>query len=279
MRSETSDSGQWIESRPTRGRRALRFGELWRYRELVTFLAVRDVKVRYKQAVFGGVWAIVQPLAGAAIFTVVFGQVADLPSDGIPYLVFTFAGFALWTYLSTSVNTARASLISNSSLITKVYFPRLAAPLASVLPALIDLGVALVVLAVLAYAAGVAPGIAVLTAPLFLVGTVVVAFGTGTLLAALTVQYRDLQQVFTVLVQLWLFASPVAYSSSLIDDRWQWAYALNPMAGVLDGWRWSVLGGPPPGWELLVSAAVAGVLLVTGLLVFQRNERRFADVI
>lgn len=279
MRSETSDSGQWIESRPTRGRRALRFGELWRYRELVTFLAVRDVKVRYKQAVFGGVWAIVQPLAGAAIFTVVFGQVADLPSDGIPYLVFTFAGFALWTYLSTSVNTARASLISNSSLITKVYFPRLAAPLASVLPALIDLGVALVVLAVLAYAAGVAPGIAVLTAPLFLVGTVVVAFGTGTLLAALTVQYRDLQQVFTVLVQLWLFASPVAYSSSLIDDRWRWAYALNPMAGVLDGWRWSVLGGPPPGWELLVSAAVAGVLLVTGLLVFQRNERRFADVI
>lgn len=279
MRSETSDSGQWIESRPTRGRRALRFGELWRYRELVTFLAVRDVKVRYKQAVFGGVWAIVQPLAGAAIFTVVFGQVADLPSDGIPYLVFTFAGFALWTYLSTSVNTARASLISNSSLITKVYFPRLAAPLASVLPALIDLGVALVVLAVLAYAAGVAPGIAVLTAPLFLVGTVVVAFGTGTLLAALTVQYRDLQQVFTVLVQLWLFASPVAYSSSLIHDRWRWAYALNPMAGVLDGWRWSVLGGPPPGWELLVSAAVAGVLLVTGLLVFQRNERRFADVI
>jgi ABC-type polysaccharide/polyol phosphate export permease len=279
VRSETSDSGQWIESRPTRGRRALRFGELWRYRELVTFLAVRDVKVRYKQAVFGGVWAIVQPLAGAAIFTVVFGQVADLPSDGIPYLVFTFAGFALWTYLSTSVNTARASLISNSSLITKVYFPRLAAPLASVLPALIDLGVALVVLAVLAYAAGVAPGIAVLTAPLFLVGTVVVAFGTGTLLAALTVQYRDLQQVFTVLVQLWLFASPVAYSSSLIHDRWRWAYALNPMAGVLDGWRWSVLGGPPPGWELLVSAAVAGVLLVTGLLVFQRNERRFADVI
>ncbi len=279
MRSETSDSGQWIESRPTRGRRALRFGELWRYRELVTFLAVRDVKVRYKQAVFGGVWAIVQPLAGAAIFTVVFGQVADLPSDGIPYLVLTFAGFALWTYFSTSVNTARASLISNSSLITKVYFPRLAAPLASVLPALIDLGVALVVLAVLAYAAGVAPGIAVLTAPLFLVGTVVVAFGTGTLLAALTVQYRDLQQVFTVLVQLWLFASPVAYSSSLIDDRWRWAYALNPMAGVLDGWRWSVLGGPPPGWELLVSAAVAGVLLVTGLLVFQRNERRFADVI
>jgi len=279
VRSETSDSGQWIESRPTRGRRALRFGELWRYRELVTFLAVRDVKVRYKQAVFGGVWAIVQPLAGAAIFTVVFGQVADLPSDGIPYLVFTFAGFALWTYFSTSVNTARASLISNSSLITKVYFPRLAAPLASVLPALIDLGVALVVLAVLAYAAGVAPGIAVLTAPLFLVGTVVVAFGTGTLLAALTVQYRDLQQVFTVLVQLWLFASPVAYSSSLIHDRWRWAYALNPMAGVLDGWRWSVLGGPPPGWELLVSAAVAGVLLVTGLLVFQRNERRFADVI
>lgn len=279
MRSETSPADQWIESRPSQGRRALRLGELWRHRELVTFFALRDVKVRYKQAVFGGLWAVVQPLAGAAIFTVVFGQLADLPSDGIPYLVFAFAGFALWTYFSTSVNTARVSLITNSSLITKVYFPRLAVPLASVLPALIDLGVALVVLAVLAYAAGVAPGGAILTAPLFLAGAVTVAFGTGTLLAALTVQYRDLQHVFTVLVQLWLFASPVAYSSSLIDDRWRWVYALNPMAGVLDGWRWSLLGGPAPGWQLLVSAAVAVLLLMTGLVVFQRTERRFADVI
>lgn len=279
MRSETSASDQWIESQPSQGRRALRLGQLWRYRELVAFFALRDVKVRYKQAVFGGMWAIVAPLAGAAIFTVVFGQVANLPSDGIPYLVFTFAGLVLWTYFSTSVNTARVSLISNSSLITKVYFPRLAVPLASVLPALIDLGVALVVLAVLAYAAGVAPGVAILAAPLFLVGAVVVAFGTGTLLAALTVQYRDLQHVFTVVVQLWLFASPVAYSSSLIGDQWRWAYALNPMAGVLDGWRWSVLGGPPPGWELLISAAVAVALLMTGLLVFQHIERRFADVI
>jgi ABC-type polysaccharide/polyol phosphate export permease len=269
----------WLENRASRGRRALRLGELWRYRELITFLALRDVKVRYKQAVFGGLWAIIQPLAGAGVFTVVFGRMAQLPSDGFPYLVFTFAGFSLWTYFSTSVNSARSSLINNSSLITKVYFPRLAAPLASVLPGLIDLGVAVVVLAVLATVSGTRPGIALLFAPVFLLGAVVVAFGTGTLLAALTVQYRDLQQVFSVLVQLWLFASPVAYSSQLVDQHWRWAYRLNPMVGMLDGWRWSLLGGPAPGQEILLSAAVAGAILMAGLIVFQRGERRFADVI
>lgn len=277
--AEPSDVQGWIESRATRGRRVMRLGELWRYRELIMFLALRDVRVRYKQAVFGGLWAIVQPLAGAAVFTVVFGRIARLPSDGINYLVFTFAGFALWTYFSSAVNNARSSLVANSSLITKVYFPRLVVPLASVLPGLIDLGVTLVILAAMSAAFRVAPGIAILTAPLFLLGAVAVAFGTGTLLAALTVQYRDLQQVFTVLVQLWMYASPVAYSSSLVGDRWRWVYGLNPMVGVLDGWRWSLLGGPAPGSELLVSGVVAGTITVAGLIVFQQGERRFADVI
>lgn len=269
----------WIENRPTKGRRALRVAELWRYRELVGFLALRDVKVRYKQAVFGGAWAIVQPLAGAAIFTVVFGRLAQVSSGDVPYLVLSFAAFTLWSYFSISVNTARMSLVANSALITKVYFPRLAAPLASVLPGLIDLAVALVVLAVMMAIAGIGPGVALLAAPLFLFGTIVVAFGAGTLFAALTVEYRDVQQVFGVLLQLWLFASPVAYPATLVEGSWRWLYYANPMVGMIDGWRWSILGGPPLGRETVVSVVVAALLLWIGLRVFQRSENRFADLI
>jgi lipopolysaccharide transport system permease protein len=273
------DADGWIENRPTRGRRALDLDELWQYRDLVAFFALRDIKVRYKQAVFGGAWAVVQPLAGAAIFSVVFGRLAKLPSNGIPYLVFAFAGFALWSYVSSAVNTARGSLVANATLITKVYFPRLASPLARVLPALLDLAVALVVLIVMMAWVGLVPGLAVLTLPLWVIGAMVVALGTGTLFAAITVQYRDVQQVFGFVVQLWLFATPVAYASSLVGGGWSWLYHLNPMVGVMNGWRWSLFGGPPPGPEALLSGAVAVLQLVVGLQVFQRNERRFADVI
>lgn len=274
-----TDTPQWTENRPTQGRRAIRLDELWRYRDLVAFFALRDIKVRYKQALFGGAWAVVQPLTGAAIFSVVFGRLAQLPSDGIPYLVFAFAGFSLWSYLSASVNSARGSLVANAALITKVYFPRLAAPLASVLPGLLDLAVAMVVLAVMMTWIGIAPGLAILTLPLWVLGAMVVAVGTGTLFAAVTVRYRDVQQVFGFIVQLWLFATPVAYASSLIEGNWRWAYRLNPMVGVMDGWRWSLLGGPAPGREALVSAVVAVMVLALGLQVFQRGERHFADVI
>lgn len=277
--SMTGGDPAWVENRPTSGRRALWVRELWRSRELIAFLALRDVKVRYKQAVFGALWAIAQPLAGAAIFTLVFGRVAGLTSDGLPYILFAFTGFSLWTYLSSSVNTTRMSLLTNSALITKVYFPRLAAPLAGVLPALIDLGVAMTVLVVLCVLTGVVPSAAVPLAPLFLLGTMVLAFGMGTLLAALTVRYRDLQQVFAVVVQLWLYASPVAYSTTVVTGHWRWLYTINPMVGLLDGWRWSLLGGPTPGWSLAVSGSVTAVLTLLGLLVFQRNEQRFADVI
>ncbi|MDQ4142422.1 MAG: ABC transporter permease [Actinomycetota bacterium] len=279
MPPQRSDCEQWTENRPTHGRRALRLGELWTYRELVAFLALRDVKVRYKQAVFGGAWAVLQPLAGAAIFAAVFGRLARVPSDGIPYLVFAFASFSLWTYVSTAVNAARGSLVKNSALVTKVYFPRLAAPLASVLPGLIDLLVALAVLAMMMVWAGLTAGIAIIAAPVFLAGAVCVAFGTGTLLAALTVQYRDVEQVFGFLIQLWFFATPVVYPSSLVTGQWRWVYHLNPMVGVMEGWRWSLLGGPLRAPELLLTLIVTALLLVVGLQVFQRTERKFADVI
>ncbi len=269
----------WVENRPTRGRRALNLDELWRYRELVGFLALRDVKVRYKQAVFGGAWAIVQPLAGAAIFTVVFGRLAGVSSGNVPYIVLAFAGFSLWSYFSVSVNTARESMVANSSLITKVYFPRLVAPLASVFPGLIDLAVALVLLGVMMAWYRVVPGVAILTAPLFLGGAVLVAFGTGALFAALTVQYRDVQQIFGLIIQLWLFASPVAYPSTLVHGGWRWLYYVNPMAGVMDGWRWAVIGGPSLASATLVSAVTAALVLFLGIRVFQRGESRFADVI
>ena len=279
MTTSTAESERWRENRPTRGRRALDLEELWAYRELMAFLALRDIKVRYKQAVFGGAWALVQPLAGAAIFTVVFGRLADLPSDGIDYLVFAFAGFTLWTYFSSALNTARMSLVSNAPLITKVYFPRLAAPVAGVLPGLVDLATSLPLLALMMIWTGTTPTVAILAAPLMLLGAVVIALGFGMLFAALTVQYRDVQQVFGLVVQLWLFATPVAYSSSLVEGPWRAAYYLNPMVGVMDGWRWSLLGGPAPGWEVLISAAVALAFLVVGARVFSRSERQFADLI
>ena len=272
-----AESERWRENRPTNGRRALDLQELWAYRELIAFLALRDIKVRYKQAVFGGAWALVQPLAGAAIFTVVFGRLADLPSDGIPYLVFAFAGFTLWTYFSSSLNTARASLVSNAPLITKVYFPRLAAPVAGVLPGFVDLAASLPLLALMMLLTGTAPTLAILASPLVLLGAMVIALGAGMLFAALTVQYRDVQQVFGLVVQLWLYATPVAYSSSLVEGPWRALYHLNPMVGVTDAWRWSLLGGPAPGWEALISVAVSLAILLLGARVFASSERQFAD--
>jgi ABC-type polysaccharide/polyol phosphate export permease len=272
-----AESERWKENRPTNGRRALDLQELWAYRELIAFFALRDIKVRYKQAVFGGAWALVQPLAGAAIFTVVFGRLANLPSDGIPYLVFAFAGFTLWTYFSSSLNTARASLVSNAPLITKVYFPRLAAPVAGVLPGFVDLAASLPLLALMMLWTGTAPTLAILASPLVLLGAMVIALGAGMLFAALTVQYRDVQQVFGLVVQLWLYATPVAYSSSLVEGPWRALYHLNPMVGVMDAWRWSLLGGPAPGWEALISVAVSLAILYLGARVFASSERQFAD--
>jgi lipopolysaccharide transport system permease protein len=273
------DRRVWVENRPSRGLRGLDLRELWRYRELAGFLALRDLKVRYKQAAFGAAWAVLQPLVGVVVFTLVFRRLAKVPSDGIPYPVFAFLGLAAWAYVSSGVTKGSQSLVSNSPLVTKVYFPRLLAPLASVLPGLLDLALSLFVLGLLMIVYRITPSWALLTLPLWLVALMAVTLSVGVWLAALNVQYRDVNHAVTLLVQLWLFVSPVAYPSSLVPHAWRPLYALNPVSGVLDGLRWATLGAPPPGTDVILSLGVTVALLISGVLYFQRVERRFADVI
>jgi lipopolysaccharide transport system permease protein len=269
----------WVENRPTGGWRSLDWIELWRYRELVLFLALRDVKVRYKQAVFGILWAVLQPLAGMLVFTVVFHKLAHVPSDGVSYILFAFTGMMVWTLFSGGLDTATTSLVSNSALVTKVYFPRVAIPLASVLPRLVDFGVSLVLLAVLLVVERHPPGPQVLLLPVIVVWSVLLAFGVGLIFATIHVRYRDAHHAMSLLVQLWLYASPVAYSSTLVPQNWRWAYSLNPLVGLLDTVRWAALGTPPPGAYALLSAATGLVALIFGVRLFARSERRLADVV
>lgn len=254
--------------------------ELWAYRELAWFLAWRDLKVRYKQAFFGVLWAIGQPVAGVVVFTIVFRRFADVPSDGVPYTLFAFVGLTCWTYHSVAVTRSAHSLVANAALVTKVYFPRLLAPVAATLAGLLDLGVSLLILlGVLLPIYGEAPGWTLVTLPLWIIALVIVAFGTGLALGTLNVRYRDVSQAVALLVQLWLFISPVAYPSSLVSDDWRVAYFLNPVAGPIEGVRWSLLGTPWPGGEVFISLAVAAVLVAVSIAYFERAERRFADVI
>jgi ABC-type polysaccharide/polyol phosphate export permease len=270
---------KWIENRPSKGFRRLDLRELWEYRELAGFLALRDLKARYKQAVFGFSWALIQPLAGVAIFTVVFRRLADMPSDGIPYPLFAYVGLSVWAYFAGAVSKATESLVHNAALVTKIYFPRVLAPAAAVLPGLVDMLLALLLLIVLIPVFGVAPSWAMLTAPLWVLPLVGTALGTGLWMGALNVSYRDIGQAIGLVVQLWLFASPIAYPSSAVPEQWQTLYFLNPMAGVIEGFRWALIGGPWPGPRLWLSFTVMALLVAGGMLYFLRLERRFADVI
>jgi lipopolysaccharide transport system permease protein len=270
----------WTENRPSSGWfPRFDFAELWSHREIAWVLAVRNVKIRYKQTYFGVGWALLQPLAGVAIFTLLFGRLARLPSEGIPYPVFVYAGLAAWLYFSNAVTAASESLAQYRELVTKVYFPRLLAPVAAVLPGLIDLAISLLAVGVFMAIFGVAPGVALVLLPFWLVAAVLVALGVGVWLSALNVQYRDVRNVLTFLLQLWFFATPVVYGSSLLSGKWSFLLALNPMAGVLDGVRWSLVGAPTPGGTALISLAVGVLVLVSGIAYFGRVERRFADLI
>lgn len=265
---------------PPKGWAELRLAELVEYRELAAFLVWRDVKVRYKQTALGVAWAILQPLATMVLFTIVFGRLAGLPSDGTPYPLFALVGLLPWQVFAGSLTGAAQSLVGSAGLITKVYFPRLVVPLASALATLVDFFVASIVLAGLMAYYRVMPTAAVVTLPLFLALALTTALGVGLWFAALNVRYRDVQYVLPFFMQLWLFASPVAYSTSLIHSPLARAvYGLNPMAGAIQGFRWALLGAPPPGVLLWPSVVVAAALFLSGLFFFKRMEETFADVI
>jgi lipopolysaccharide transport system permease protein len=258
--------------------RASLLRDVYRYRELLAFLVWRDVKVRYKQTLLGGAWAVLQPLLTMAIFSVVFGRLAGIPSDGIPYPLFVYAALVPWTYFSTAVAQSSSSLVDQEQLLTKVYFPRALMPSAPVVGGLLDLGIAFSLLVGLQLFYGVAPGPSLLLLPLFILLAVASALGIGLWLSALNVEFRDVRYVIPFLLQVLLFASPVAYSSSLVPERWRFLLGLNPMAGVIEGFRWSLFDLADPSLGLIaVSAASVLVLLVSGAVYFGRMERTFAD--
>lgn len=255
-------------------------GELWRYRELLYFLAWRDVKVRYKQASLGAAWAVVQPFFTMLVFTLFFGRLAGIPSDGVPYPLFSFCGLAVWTCFAAILSQAGNSLVANSSLITKVYFPRVLLPAAAAASCLLDLVVALAFLAAMMVYYRVSPGAAIVFAPLLIAMMVVLALGVSMLLAAVNVRFRDVKHVIPFLVQLWLFVTPIIYPMSFLPADYRRIAALNPMTGIVEGLRASLLGVGTPDWGLIgVSGVASVVLFVLGMLYFHGAERRFADVV
>src|SRR3989440_1950773 len=266
--------------RPARGWASLGLKEVWAYRELLYFLTWRDIKVRYKQTVLGAAWAIIQPFFIMVVFSLFFGKLAGVPSDGIPYPVFTFCALLPWQLFAQALNESSNSLVANERLITKVYFPRLVVPISAVLGGLVDFMIAFVVLLLMMAYYGIVPTLAVLYLPGFILLAVMTALGVGLWLSALNVKYRDVRYTITFLVQLWLLATPVAYPSSLIPIRWRALYGLNPMAGVVEGFRWALLGkSEGPGALLAVSVSVVILILVGGLYYFRRMEAEFADVV
>jgi lipopolysaccharide transport system permease protein len=267
--------------RPTRGFTGVDLRELWRYRQLVYFLIWRDVKVRYKQTLLGAAWAILKPFLSMVIFSVIFGNLAGIPTDEVPPPLFYFAGLLPWVFFQDGISKASNSLVTGRNLITKVYFPRLAIPLSSVVAGLVDLGLAFLVLLGMMVFYQYTPTSAIWTLPLFLLLAFITALGGGLWLAALNVAYRDIGYVTPFLVQAWLYASPVVYSATLVKGGvWQVLYGLNPMAGVVQGFRWAMLGvGQPPSSFFAASIVIALLLLLSGVLYFRRMERTFADVV
>jgi lipopolysaccharide transport system permease protein len=266
--------------KPSGGWASLKLLELWEYRELLYFLIWRDVKVRYTQAVLGVGWALIQPLMTMMIFSVIFGHLAKLPSEGIPYPIFSYAALLPWQLFSSALTRTSSSLIGNAHLLTKVYFPRLIIPFSAIGAGLVDFGISFVVLLGLMFYYAIVPTWTILWLPLLVVFVLLTGLGVGLWLSALNVQYRDVQHMIPFLVQVWMFASPVAYSAELIPKGiWRVLYGLNPMAGVIQGFRWALLNGDPPGELMLLSVVIVMILLVTGLFFFKRMERTFADIV
>ena len=269
-----------VRIEPPRGWFELRLREVWMYRELLYFMVWRDLKVRYKQTVIGVAWVVLQPLMSMGVFTLFFGKLAKLPSDGLPYQVFVFAALVPWTYFATALTTSTNVVVANQRVITKVYFPRLILPLSSVLSGLVDFAIALTVLVCMVFWFGLRPGPQVVWLPFYLLLAMATALGVGLWLSALNALYRDVQYIMPFLVQFWMLASPVAYPSSLVPVKWRWLYGLNPMAGVIEGFRWALTGhGQAPGAMMIASAGAVVALLIGGALFFQRMEGTVADLV
>jgi lipopolysaccharide transport system permease protein len=259
---------------------ALPFRELWEYRELIYFFVWRDIKVRYKQTAIGAAWAVLQPLMTMLIFSLFFGKLAHIPSLGLPYPIFYYSALLPWMYFSGALQNSTSSIVENQKLVTKVYFPRLSLPFSSVLSGLLDFAISFLMFVVLVIYYRVPPTKAIFLMPFFLLLAILTALGVGLWLSALNAIYRDVRYVVPFLVQFWMFASPVAYPSSLVPSKWRWLYGLNPMAGVIEGFRWSLTGrGTPPGRMMIVSCTMVLVLLLSGAAYFQKMETTIADVV
>jgi homopolymeric O-antigen transport system permease protein len=259
---------------------ALGLRELWEYRELLYFLTWRDIKVRYKQTALGAAWAVIQPFFLMVVFSLFFGRLAGVPSDGVPYPIFSFCGLLPWQLFANSLTQSSNSLVGSQNLITKVYFPRLVVPISAVLAGLVDFAIAFVILLAMLFFYGIVPGWQIVALPGLIVLAVMTALSVGLWLSALNVQYRDVRYTINFLVQFWLFATPVAYPSSIVPEKWRVVYGLNPMVGVVDGFRWALLGRPEsPGLLLAVSSVVVLLLLAGGLYYFRRMEQQFADIV
>jgi lipopolysaccharide transport system permease protein len=266
--------------RPSKGWVPLHLRDLWQYRELIFFLAWRDIQVRYKQTALGVAWAVIQPVFIMIVFSIFFGRLAGIPSDGLPYPIFAYCALVPWQLFAHSLAESSNSLVANQNLITKVYFPRLVIPLSAVLAGLVDFMIAFVVLIGMMGYYQILPTQAVWSLPLFVLLAVALAMGVGLWLSALNVQYRDVRYTIPFLTQMWLFATPIAYPSSLVPEPWRALYGVNPMAGVVEGFRWALLGtGKAPGALLAVSVLVTMLILLSGLYDFRRMERTFADVV
>ena len=266
--------------RPSHGWSALNLRDLWKYRELIYFLTWRDIKVRYKQTILGAAWAVIQPLVNMVVLTIIFGRLANMSTEGIPRPIFTFTALLPWGLFSKALSDAGRSMLSNRSMITKIYFPRLIIPLSSVMSGVVDFAIQFGVLLGMMVFYRFAPTINIWTLPFFLLLSLVTALGFGLWLSALNVLYRDVGYILPFLTQLWLLLTPVAYSASEVPAKWQLIYALNPMVGVVEGFRWALLGtATAPGPMLIVSTAISVLLLISGMYYFRRMERTFADMV
>ncbi len=279
-RSRTTYSDMVTHIRPRSGWATLKLGELWRYRELLYFFIWRDLKVRYKQTILGAAWAVLQPFLTMVVFSIFFGRLAGLASDDLPYAISAYTALVPWTFFANGLTQASNSIVSNAAMVKKTYFPRLTLPVATVLAGLVDFALAFSILLIMMPFYRILPTVNIVWLPLLLLLALLTALGTSLWFAALNVRFRDVRYVVPFLVQFWLFVTPVAYQSDIVPEQWRLLYSLNPMAGVVEGFRWALLGvGEAPGLMVLVSVFVTLFLLVSGLYYFRRVERTFADMV